>query len=86
MRTRILMASTLALVVGLSATTAGAQPPYPHRSHGPDAREAQMSDLHVHCDHGDRNACIKFGMMLQQNNDRSPEFRRTPPEWYQFER
>ena len=51
-----------------------------------DAREAQLIGFHQLCDHGDRGACVKFGMMLQQNRDRQDEWRRSHPEFFFFER
>ena len=51
-----------------------------------DAREAQLIGFHALCDHGDRKACVKFGMMLQQNADRHAEWRRVHPEFFFFER
>ncbi len=32
-----------------------------------DAREAQLIGFHQLCERGDKAACVKFGMMLQQN-------------------
>ena len=51
-----------------------------------DAREAQLIGFHQLCDRGDRGACVKFGMMLQQNRDRHDEWRRSHPEFFFFER
>lgn len=51
-----------------------------------DAREAQLIGFHQLCDRGDRGACVKFGMMLQQNRDRHDAWRRTHPEFFFFER
>ncbi|WP_237476870.1 hypothetical protein [Lichenibacterium dinghuense] len=51
-----------------------------------DAREAQLIGFHQLCDHGDRGACVKFGMLLQQNRDRHDEWRRSHPEFFFFER
>lgn len=51
-----------------------------------DAREAQMLGYHQLCQQGDRKACIRFGMMLQQNKDRMNEWRHSHPDWFWFER
>ncbi len=51
-----------------------------------DAREAQLIGFHQLCDHGDRGACVKFGMMLQQNRDRQDAWRHSHPEFFFFER
>lgn len=51
-----------------------------------EAREAQLIGFHQLCDRGDRGACVKFGMLLQQNRDRHDEWRRSHPEFFFFER
>jgi hypothetical protein len=51
-----------------------------------DAREAEMIGMHQLCDHGDRKACVKFGMMIQQNHDRMEAWRHNHPDWFWFER
>ena len=51
-----------------------------------DGREAQMIGFRDFCEHGDKKACVKFGMMLQQNTDRHNEWRRSHPDWFFFER
>jgi hypothetical protein len=51
-----------------------------------DAREAEMIGMHQLCDHGDRKACIKFGMLIQQNHDRMEAWRHSHPEWFWWER
>ena len=50
-----------------------------------DAREAQLVGFHALCDHGDRGACVRFGMMLQQNADRHAAWRQNHPDWFFYE-
>lgn len=50
-----------------------------------DGREAQMIGFRDFCEHGDKKACVKFGMMLQQNVDRHTKWRRSHPDWFFFE-
>jgi hypothetical protein len=73
-----LVASTVlaGAIVGATGVAAFAQ----------DAREAEMIGLHQLCNQGDRRACIKFGMMIQQNHDRMDAWRHTHPEWFWWER
>ncbi len=75
------MAKSKSLILGLMissvfVTAASAQ----------DAREAEMIGMHQLCDHGDRKACVKFGMMIQQNHDHMEAWRHNHPEWFFFER
>ncbi len=51
-----------------------------------EAREAQLIGFHQLCDRGDKAACVRFGMLLQQNGDRHDEWRRSHPEFFFFER
>ena len=51
-----------------------------------DAREAQLVGFHALCNQGDKKACVRFGMMLQQNADKHAEWRRGHPEFFFFER
>ena len=69
------------LAAALAATTVWAILP----AQAQDAREAQLIGFHQLCDRGDRGACVKFGMMLQQNRDHHDEWRRTHPEFFFFE-
>jgi hypothetical protein len=44
-----------------------------------------MIGMHQLCDHGDRKACIKFGMLIQQNHARMEAWHHSHPEWFWFE-
>jgi hypothetical protein len=48
--------------------------------------QAEMIGLHQLCDHGDRKACVKFGIMLGRQQERHAEWRRLHPEWFWWER
>ena len=72
----IIAAAALACAVTVSLAPAFAQ----------DGREAQMIGFHQLCDRGDKAACVRFGMMLQQNQDHHAEWRRSHPEFFFFER
>src|SRR5262245_44378744 len=37
------------------------------------------------CDGGDQRACIRFGMLLNENRTRHDEWRRSHPEFWSFE-
>jgi len=51
-----------------------------------DAREAQLIGFHQLRERGDKPACVKFDMTLQQNRDRRDDWRRSNPEFFVFER
>jgi hypothetical protein len=54
-------------------------------AHAQDARNAEILGFHQLCDHGDRHACVRFGM-LPQHQDRQIAWRRLRPEWFWWER
>jgi hypothetical protein len=49
------------------------------------ASEAEMVGLRQLCDHGDRQACIRFGYMLGASRERQVEWRRLHPDWWAWE-
>jgi hypothetical protein len=80
MRSKLLfLASTLAVAVAASFPMSGV-------ARAQDARQAEIIGFHQLCDHGDRKACIRFGMLLGQNMERHAEWRRAHPEFWWWER
>jgi hypothetical protein len=55
-------------------------------AHAQGARDAEILGFHQLCGHGDRRACVRFGMLLQQNQDRRIAWRRLHPEWFWWDR
>lgn len=48
--------------------------------------QAELFGFHQLCDHGDRKACVRFGMILGRMQERHTEWRRVHPEWFWWER
>jgi hypothetical protein len=74
---------------GMPGFNRGPLPPGPgNRPPPPGAvnREAEMIGLHQLCDRGDRQACIRFGFLLGQAQDRHAEWRRSHADWWAWER
>lgn len=46
--------------------------------------QAELLGFHQLCDHGDRKACVRFGMILGRMQH--AEWRRVRPEWFWWER
>jgi hypothetical protein len=65
----------LSAVLLLSAVPANAQ-----------RRDEEIMRLHYECDHGDRAACVRFGIKLGENRDRHEEWRHTHPEFFWWDR
>jgi hypothetical protein len=78
MISRILLVgfATLLLAIGVMRTPAHADA---------WAGEERMRRLHFDCDHGDRRACVQFGVMVGENRERHAEWHRTHPEWWWWE-
>jgi len=81
MNTRSLFAiSTIAAaLVGIVPASSQVPPP------GALNREAELIGLHQLCDRGDRHACVRFGFMLGQAQERHAEWRRMHPDWWAWE-
>jgi hypothetical protein len=50
------------------------------------AEEERMRRLHFDCDHGEKRACVQFGVLIGENRERHVEWRRIHPEWWWWER
>ena len=59
---------------------AGALAPAPTLAQ--NARDAELVGFHQLCYKGDRKACIRFGILIGQNQERHAEWRRLHPEWW----
>jgi hypothetical protein len=71
--------------VAVSAIAASLSAAAPAWSQSPMDREAELIGMHQLCDRGDRQACIRFGFMLGQAQERHAEWRRTHPDWWAWE-
>ncbi|MCW6508895.1 hypothetical protein [Lichenifustis flavocetrariae] len=45
----------------------------------------QAFDLKDACDHGNRHACIRFGIMIGKHQERVATWRRTHPDFFSYE-
>jgi hypothetical protein len=76
MRLRILLLAGTAMLLGGAVVD---------RAQAQD-RALEMQRFHEQCDHGNRGACVRFGILIGENREREAEWRRTHPEWYWWER
>jgi hypothetical protein len=77
----MLIAAGVALAAGLSLSGVAAE-----AQDRALERDREMHRLHEACDHGDRGACVRFGIILGENRERHEEWRRTHPEYWWWER
>ena len=78
---RPLMAA-VAIAAGVSATAAIVATP----AHAQSATEAEMIGFHQLCEKGDRKACVRFGILIGQNQQRHADWRRAHADWWWWER
>jgi hypothetical protein len=78
------MRSKLLLIASTIAIGAATSIPMSIAARAQD-RAAEIIGFHQLCDHGDRKACVRFGMLLGQNMERHAEWRRSHPEWWWWE-
>jgi hypothetical protein len=76
------MMAAIAIAVGASAMTGLA--PTPAQAQG--AVEAEMIGFHQLCEKGDRKACVRFGILIGQNQQRHADWRRAHADWWWWER
>jgi hypothetical protein len=78
---------SLIVISGIAAAFLGAIPANSQMMAPPRAvaGEAEMLGLHQLCDRGDRQACVRFGFMLGQAQERHAEWRKMHPEWWGWE-
>ena len=55
-------------------------------SHAQSPRDAEIIGFHQLCDKGDRKACVRFGMLIGQNQQRHADWRRAHADWFWWER
>ncbi len=77
MKSKLALCATAVSLCTLAATAARADM---------EAREAEALGLHQLCDKGDRRACVKFGIILGQNEQRHADWRKRHAEWWWWER
>ena len=76
---RLMAALMIAAGVGASASMVASP------AHAQNAAEAEMIGFHQLCDKGDRKACVRFGILIGQNQQRHADWRRAHAEWFWWE-
>ena len=75
--------TAIALAVGISGMVAIASTPA--RAQNQNV-EAEMLGFRQLCDKGDRKACVRFGILIGQNQQRHADWRRAHADWFWWER
>jgi hypothetical protein len=74
--------TAMAVVVGISGMAAIGSAP----AQAQNAVEAEMLGFHQLCDKGDRKACVRFGILIGENQQRHADWRRAHADWFWWER
>ena len=74
--------AAMAIAIGISATSAMVATP----ARAPGDVEAEMLGFHQLCDKGDRRACVRFGILIGENEQRHADWRKSHAEWFWWER
>jgi hypothetical protein len=80
MKRNVIVAATgiAAMLVAVSLT--------PTRALAQSNVEAEILGFHQLCDKGDRRACVHFGILIGQNQQRHADWRRAHGEWFWWEK
>lgn len=74
--------TAMAVAVGIAGTAVTVSAP----AHAQDAREAEIIGFHQLCEKGDRRACVRFGILIGQNQQRHADWRRAHAEWFWWDK
>jgi hypothetical protein len=74
--------TAMVIAGAISAVTAAA----PTAARAQSNAEAELIGFHQLCDKGDRRACVRFGILIGQNQQRHADWRRSHAEWFWWER
>jgi len=75
---------TTALMIAAGVGGSASMMTSPARAQGA-AAEAEIIGFHQLCEKGDRKACIRFGILIGRNEQRSADWRRAHADWFWFE-
>ena len=74
--------TAVVIAAGVSATAAIVATP----AQAQNAAEAEMIGFHQLCEKGDRRACVRFGILIGQNQQRHADWRKAHADWWWWER
>jgi hypothetical protein len=81
MISRSLMVTAALAVAALGAVTVA-----PTTARAQNNVEAEIIGFHQLCEKGDRRACVRFGILIGQNEQRHADWRRSHADWWWWEK
>jgi hypothetical protein len=81
----IMIARSLLAATGIAAVAFTAMAA-PTTARAQNNVEAEIIGFHQLCDKGDRRACVRFGILIGQNQQRHADWRRAHADWWWWEK
>ena len=81
-----MISRSLLVTTVLAAAVVAAIAAVPTTARAQSAVEAEMIGFHQLCDKGDRRACVRFGILIGQNQQRHADWRRSHADWWWWEK
>jgi hypothetical protein len=81
-----MIARSFLAAAAIAVAAAGAMTAVPTPARAQSNVEAEMISFHQLCDKGDRRACVRFGILIGQNEQRHADWRRTHADWWWWEK
>jgi hypothetical protein len=81
-----MISRSLLAVAATAVAAAGAMTAVPTPARAQGNLEAEMIGFHQFCDKSDRRACVRFGILIGQNEQRHADWRRTHADWWWWEK
>lgn len=81
-----MISRSLSIAMGAAALAASAMAAVPTTARAQSNVEAEIIGFHQLCDKGDRRACVRFGILIGQNQQRHADWRRAHADWWWWER
>jgi hypothetical protein len=76
----------LMAAVAMTAAVSAMSVVVPSSAHAQSNAEAEIIGFHDLCNKGDRRACVRFGILIGQNQQRHADWRRAHADWWWWEK
>jgi hypothetical protein len=81
-----MIARSFLAAASIAAAAAGAMTAVPTPARAQNNVEAEIIGFHQLCDKGHRRACVRFGILIGQNEQRHADWRRSHADWWWWEK
>jgi hypothetical protein len=81
-----MISRSLMVTAALSVAALGAVTVAPAPARAQSNVEAEIIGFHQLCEKGDKRACVRFGILIGQNEQRHADWRRAHADWWWWEK